>query len=325
MDTLPRYLIVSLLQISVLSVPEVQFLTAVDRLNGNYTDFYFCCNTHGNLLLWEYNHQSLSAFLTDDVGRVLLSVRADYTFTATLLSSQPIFDNVATMDSVLVISFHKGTNPSSFSVSCISDRHIATVSHQVSTANKTIPNRDVVQLKYLVSGNIVSQDYYSHILVCEVPQTPQFIGVIEPILSFSRFDSVGRARTIFSEDRNTAEVQGILMARDNFVSVALILVSLNVSVSTVSCYDSHHIPEIELVPPKSQTETPKLAVGTLHVTELSRTFKEESTNNATDILATRETNHVKSQIIIPIIILFIIITIIMVIVVSSIVMLYERK
>ncbi len=316
MDTLLRYLILSLLQISVLSVPEVQFLTAVDRLNGNYTDFYFCCNTHGRFLQWEYNHQSLTAFRTNDVGEVWLNERADYTYTATLLSSQPIFDNVATMDSVIVISFHKGMNPSNFSVSCISDRHIATVSHQVSTANKTITNRDDVQLKYLVSGRIVSQDYDSHILVCEVPQTPQFISVIEPILSFSRFDSAGQARTIFSEDRNTAEVQGILMARDNFVSVALILVSLNVSESNVSCYDSHHIPEIELVPPKSQTETPKLAVGTLHVTELSWTFKEESTNNATDILATRETNHVKSQIIIPIIIPFIITTIVMVIVVS---------
>ena len=42
-------------------------------------------------MVWEYNKQSLTGFHTNDVGEVVFDERDDYTYTATLLSSQPTF------------------------------------------------------------------------------------------------------------------------------------------------------------------------------------------------------------------------------------------
>ncbi len=226
---------------------RLSFLTAVKRLSiTNYKDYYFSCTVVGNYIQWEYNHDPLSAFLLNDVGQAVLDERADYTYTATLLSSQPTMDDEAEMDSVLVISFRNGSNPGNFSVTCISNSNTSTAFFQhniISTVKNTAPKDADIQLDYVVSEQIVRRgpQYLSHIFICGVHQAPQFIEVTELTLNFSSSDNVGQARTFFSDDRNTATVQGILMARDNLISIALIIVSLEASVVNVTCYDRENI------------------------------------------------------------------------------------
>ncbi len=106
-------IVLLLLQIGVSVSGKLDFLTAVKRSNTSYTDYYFSCNINGTFLLWEYNREPLSAFHTADVGEVWLDKRAEYTYTATLLSSQPT-NNEAEMDSILVISSHNDRNPDNF-------------------------------------------------------------------------------------------------------------------------------------------------------------------------------------------------------------------
>ena len=278
-----------LLQIGISVTGILDFLTAVKRSNTSYTDYYFCCDINGTFLSWEYNHKPLSAFRTDDVGEVRLDERADYTYTATLLSSQPTYSNEAEMDSILVISFHNDRNPDNFSVTCISNRNSYTnFSQGVSSVRKSKKDKDI-HLDYIKSGNIVSTNYLSHVFICVVHQRSQFFEVTGPtltgqILSFSRFDNIGRASTIFSEDRNVANVQGILMAGDSSELIALVIVSLNGSVDGVTCGDSENFVDLslmEVTSPDDQVVTDYGTTETEQATESLSTNTEESTNFTT--------------------------------------------
>ncbi len=243
-------ILVYILPIAIPSMAQLIFLKAVDRLGTTaYTDYYFCCNYIGSFMQWEYNGQPLSGFRTNNVGDVLFDERPDYTYAATLLSSTPTMDDEAEMDSVLVISFHNGSSPGSFSVTCNSNRNISTVSSQnISRVKNNISKGADIRLDYVFSAPIVHQGpQLSHIFMCGVRQAPQFVEVTELTLGFSASDNVGRARTLFSDDGNTATVQGILMTKDNLMSVALIIVSLEATVVNVTCYDRENIVELPSV------------------------------------------------------------------------------
>ncbi len=277
-----------LLQIGISVSGILDFLTAVKRSNTSYTDYYFCCDINGTFLSWEYNHKPLSAFRTDDVGEVRLDERADYTYTATLLSSQPTYNNEAKMDSILVISFHNDRIPDNFSATCSSNRNIyTTFSQGVSSVEKSVQDKDI-HLDYIKSGNIVNTNFLSHIFICVVHQWSQFFKVTGPtltgqILSFSRFDNIGRARTILSEDRNRANVQGIIMAGDSSVLIALVIVSLNGSVESVTCGDSENFVDLSLAEVISSDDRVVIDYGTTETepaTESPSTNTEESTNSS---------------------------------------------
>ena len=277
---------------------QLSFLTAVDRLNTSYTDYYFCCNYIGRFILWGYNNEPLSGFSTNEVGNVLFDERNDYTYAATLLSSQPTFNGESKLDSVLVISFHNDMIPGNFSVTCNSNRNVSTVfPKNMSTAKNSIAKGADIRLDYVVSEPKVRRGhpYLSHIFICGVRQAPQFVEVTGTPLRFSSSDHAGQARTLFSNDRNTAIVQGILMARDNLISVALIIVSLEASVVNVTCYDRENIvelPSVEAVSSDNQVVTvdgtmelsPDGKTETMQTTEISQTMY-ESNNFTSDILA----------------------------------------
>ena len=273
---------------------QLSFLTAVDRLNTSYTDYYFCCNYIGRFILWGYNNKPLSGFSTNEVGNVLFDERNDYTYAATLLSSQPTFNGESKLDSVLVISFHNDMIPGNFSVTCNSNRNVSTVfPKNMSTAKNSIAKGADIRLDYVVSEPKVRRGhpYLSHIFICGVRQAPQFVEVTGTPLRFSSSDHAGQARTLFSNDRNTAIVQGILMARDNLISVALIIVSLEASVVNVTCYDRENIvilPSVEAVSSDNQVVTvdggtmqtlpADDTTETMQTTEFLQSFMEESTN-----------------------------------------------
>ncbi len=226
---------------------QLIFLTAVERLGmTTHVDYYFCCNFVGRFVHWEYNNQPLSGFLTNEVGEVRLDERANYSYAATLLSSQPRSNNEAEMDSVIVISFPNGRNPDNFTVTCSSNTVISTAFTKYMSTVKNMAEKADVRLDYVLSRNIVRRgpQYLSHIFICRVRQAPQFLEATELTLSFSTSDNDRRARTFFSDDRHTAKVQGILMARDNLKSVALIIVSLEARVVNVTCYDRENIVEL---------------------------------------------------------------------------------
>ncbi len=211
---------------------------------------------------WQYNNQPLSGFHTNDVGEVLFDERADYTYTATLLSSQPTFNNITKMDSILVISFHNDRIPDNFLVTCIIDRNTSTASSQnMFTVKNNIAKGADIRHDYVLSEPIVRREpqYPSHIFICRVRQAPQFVYVAGTTHVFSSSDNTGRARTLFSDDGNTATVQGILMARDSLISVAFIIVSLEANVVNVTCYDRENnivrLPSVEAVSSNNQVVT----------------------------------------------------------------------
>ncbi len=243
---------------------------------------------------WDYNNQTLSGFRMNEVGKIVLNERANYTYTATLLSSQPTFNNEAKLDSVLVISFRNGSNPGIFSVTCISNSNISTAfSQHISTVKNTTAKGVDIRLDYVVSKRIILRgpQYQSHIFICGVRQVPLFVEVAGTTLNFSSFDNAARARTLFSDDRNTAIVQGILMARDNLMSVALIIVSLEASVVNVTCYDRENIvrlPSVEAGSSDNQVVTVDGTTETVQTTEIPQTLMEESTFFTGDIFVTQQ-------------------------------------
>ena len=249
---------------------------------------------------WEYNGQPLSGFRTNNVGDVLFDERPDYTYAATLLSSKPTMDNEAEMVSVLVISFRNGNNPGNFSVTCSSNRNISTVfSQNISPVKNNRSKGADIRLDYVLSAPIVRQEpqYMSYIFICGVSQAPQFVEVTELTLGFSASDNAGRARTLFSDNRNTAKIQGVVMSRENLKFVALIIVSLEASVANVTCYDIENIVELPLVEAGSSDNQVITIDGTMETlpaddttesvqaTELPQTMY-ESNNFTGDIFVT---------------------------------------
>ncbi len=245
--------------IKVCILERLSFLTAVRRLSiTNYTDYYFSCNVAGKFIQWEYNNQTLSGFRMNEVGRVRMEERANYTYTATLLSSQPTFDNEAEMDSVLVISIHNGRIPGNFSVNCISNKNVSTAFPQhLSAVKNTAAKGANIRLDYVVSEQV--RHGLSHIFMCGVRQVPLLVEVTGKFLSFNRFNNIGDAKTISLSDSDEFNVQAILMARDSSISVTLIIVSFNVSVVNVTCYDRENntvrLPSVEVVSSDNQVVT----------------------------------------------------------------------
>jgi len=237
---------------------------------------------------WEYSGQPLSGFRINEVGKVWLEQRTDYTYTTTLLSSQPTSDNEAKMKSILIVSFANDMNPGNFSVSCNSNWNISTASSQ-GESPVIIRKGEDIQLEFVVSDNIVSDQYETRIFICGVHQTPHFFQVTGPALAFSRFDDIGQARTIISDDGNTAKVQGILLARDTSLSVTLILVSVGTIVD-VTCYDAENTVVWQSVEAVSTDNPTEIAYSSTteynQATKLPRKPMEESTNFTNDICMT---------------------------------------
>ncbi len=173
----------------------------------------------------------------------------------------------------------------------------------MSSVKKSVQDKDN-HLDYIKSYNIVNTNYQSHILICVVHQRSLFFEVTGPtltgqILSFSRFDNIGRASTIFSEDRNVANVQGILMAGDSSELIALVIVSLNGSVDGVTCGDSENFVDLSLAEVTSSDDRVVINNGTTE------------TEPATESPSTKESTNF--SIIIPTIIFIIIILLLVVI------------
>ncbi len=296
-----------LLQIGISVSGKLDFLTGVKRANTSCTDHYLYCSIKGSFLLWEYNRDPLGAFHKDDVGEVWLDKRAEYTYTATLLSSQPT-NNEAEMVSIIVISFHNDRIPDNFSVTCISNRNVyTTYSQGVSSVKKSVQDKNI-HLDYIKSGNIVNTNFLSHIFICVVHQRSQFFEVTGPtltgqIFSFNRFR---RASTILSEDRNMANVQGILMAGDSSVLIALVIVSLNDSVESVTCGDSKNFVDLSLAEVTSSDNRVVINNGT---TETEPATESPSTKESTNFTIAPMDGHLLS-IITPIIIIILLLVVI---------------
>ncbi len=82
-------------------------LNFVKGVNTNeFTDYYFSCNVMGRFIQWHYNNEPLTGFhINDEIGASKVLGKANYIYTAMLLSSEPLTTHNRTMASIILVSF----------------------------------------------------------------------------------------------------------------------------------------------------------------------------------------------------------------------------
>ena len=82
----------------------------------------------------------------------------------------------------------------------------------------------------------------------------QFFLISGQPIGFSDHDHIGKARTVLSDDRNTVDLQGVLIARQPFQSISLLFVTTAESEVTVSCFyeESHQVQLSSLTLPTTE-------------------------------------------------------------------------
>ena len=223
--------------------PNLQYLSGFQRLSGtNYTDFYFCCNVVGEFLQWQFNDEPLTGFRVGEAGRVVVDTRSTFNYTATLLSSEPLDNHQAKLDSLLIVSFY-GEHPRTFDVTCSSLVGFMTVTAESVTSDVIGSNaKGGIVLNHVLSREIVQNRNKTHVFVCEVPDMLQFFSISGTPIGFTDHDHIGQDRTVLSDDWNTVELQGVLIARQPFQSISFLFVTTEESEVTVTCsYESHQV------------------------------------------------------------------------------------
>ena len=231
------------------SQANLVFLSKVIRLgNSDYVDYYFCCNVIGEYIDWQYNNVPLHAFLAGRIYNPVVNSGPGFDYIITLLSSIPDSDNSrqAHFSSVMVLSFRGSNDPNGFTVQCSSHASFTVHAMDGNTAVEPVGddrrrNNGSLVFDYVLSRKIVTSRSKTHIFICGVSSNLQFLQMGDRTIGFSRHDSIGGVKNVFSPDSNTVDIQGILIDRDQFQTTTLLLVSDDSDVITVSCfYDEGH-------------------------------------------------------------------------------------
>ncbi len=243
--------VVALTAISTIASSEpvtLEFVKGVTRLNTNrYRDYYFSCNTNGCFLQWQYNKHPLTGFLEDDeVGRsvVLTSRQYNYSYTASLLSSEPLRNGGRAMDSILMISF-TGQVPSDFTITCSNDLNSKTVSaglvSDVEDSSVRHDNSDSnsgmgIVLDYITSSDTIVTNTSTHIFMCGANYNNQHLRINNNrTLVFHSSRNPGFRRRVDLANRHSIYGLGIFVARNPFVITTLLIVADNSDVE-VACF-----------------------------------------------------------------------------------------
>ncbi len=216
-------------------------LKGVHRLRKGFRDYYFSCNAVGLFLQWQYNDELLTGFHTsDEIGRSVVVERPTFTYTTTLLSSEPAENNYEDMDSILIMSF-SNDDPSPFTVTCSNGPNTQTKSSEsiskVGDSSMWNNNSDSrIVLEYIVSTNMV-RNGPTHIFMCGAHHSPQHLQANGPPIAFLSSDEIGFHRAP-SATTYTVKEQGIFIARSPYMTTTILIVANEEDVF-VSCFNDN--------------------------------------------------------------------------------------
>ena len=234
------------LNVVICRAPNVTIMGRASRLHSvNFTDFYFSCHTIGEYIQWQYNEDPLSGFLPERIGTATVNNRGlSYKYTATLLSATLLVNDTrqAELESLLVISF-QNEYPESFTVKCGNNIEFRSVTSNITSntftnvINSTRRGNELA-LDYVFTSSEIVRSRNTHVFICGVQSMFQLIEVSGPSIGFSDRDNIGKVRTIFS-DRETIDIQAILIDREPLQTTSLLIVAENSDVQ-VKCSDEAH-------------------------------------------------------------------------------------
>ncbi len=301
------YLVVALTAISTIASSEpvtLEFVKGVTRLNTNrYTDYYFSCNTNGRFLQWKYNNKLLTGFReVHEVGRSVVPIgQYNCSYTASLLSSEPLRNAGRAMDSILMISF-TGQVPSDFTITCsnglnsktvssglVSDVEDSSVRHDNSDSNSGMG----IVLDYITSSDTIVRNTSTHIFMCGANYNNQHLMINNGrTLVFHSSRNPGFRRRVDPANRHSIYGLGIFVARNPFVITTLLIVADNSDVE-VACFQRN-------VWSRLSSNVSTVQLTTDDVTESPRSYTAQSLLSDEKVeLTNRVTNSEHSTEIVP--------------------------
>ena len=192
-------------------------------------DYYFTCSTVGQIHQWRVIQDVFGFIGGETTGTIKTCTgTSNLQCITTLLSSQSSQAGLFTFHSVLIVSTTTSRNIFNV-VTCGNEINSTSVTiNNTAIAQNVILNRisqNVLNLQYLFSANIVNDSTTSFYLcgVNDVIQAWQTNGL--PYV-FMDTDAIGQGRTFLSADETVAVQQTILMGREPYSLISILLLSI---------------------------------------------------------------------------------------------------
>ena len=199
-------------------------------------DYYFTCSTVGQKLQWQVNQDVFGFIGGATIGTTIKRTASNLQYITTLLSSHSSQAGLFTFNSVLIVS----TTTTSINVvivaTCVNDVEFKTVTiNDAATAQNEILNANSqnVFLQYLFSATIVN-DSTSYFYLCGVNDVFQAWQTNSLPYGFTNTNAIGQDRIDLSADQTLAVQQAILMAREPYSLISILLLTSNPDVN-VTC------------------------------------------------------------------------------------------
>ena len=239
-------------------------------------DHYFSCSTVGQKLQWQVN-QDVFEFIggetTGTTGTIITRTASNFQYITTLLSSQSSQAGLFTFDSVLIVSSTTSMNVV-IVVTCVNDIEFTsvTVKDEATAQNEILNlNSHNVFLQYLFSATIVN-DATTYFYLCGVNNEFQAWQTNNSLpYVFSKTDPIGRNRTDLSADQTLVAQQAILMAREPYSVVSILLLTripdVNVTCASSLFQETLFFSDVQstivTTPPPTTVTTPDISFGKL--------------------------------------------------------------
>ncbi len=187
----------------------------------------------GRFIQWHYNNEPLTGFHSnDEIGASKVVEKANYIYTAMLLSSEPLTTHNRTMASIILVSF-MGPVPSNFNITCRSGSLYQTVREgpvsNVSRSSASTPGNSnsnmVLVLDYILSYRVVG-NISTHISI-------QSNG---PLFNFTSSDVVGSRKVVLSSEYTVKE---LTMCIDRLTITSIFIVTGNSDVQVTCSYEGN--------------------------------------------------------------------------------------
>ncbi len=192
---------------------------------------------------WQYNNEPLTGFHSnDEIGVSKVLEKANYIYTAMLLSSEPLTTHNSTMASIILVSFMEPV-PSSFNITCSSGSLYQTVRagpvSNVSRSSARTPgnsnsNMDLV-LDYILSYRVVG-NISTHIFICRANHSSLSIQSNDSLFNFTSSDVVGSRKVVLSSEYTVKE---LAMCIDRLTITSIFIVTDNSDVQVTCSYEGN--------------------------------------------------------------------------------------
>ena len=192
-------------------------------------DYYFTCSTVGKILQWRVNGVVFGFTGTETTTGTIKPCTGTSNFQCitTVLSFKSSQAGLFTFYSFLIVSTTTSINVFNV-VTCGNDIEFTSVStNNTGTAQNVILNRrsQNVFFQYLFSANIVN-DTTTYFYLCGVNDVIQAWQTNGLSYQFFDTDAIGRDRTFLSADQTVAVQQTILMGREPYSLISILLLSI---------------------------------------------------------------------------------------------------